>query len=305
MKLILTPLITLAITGALLAQQGSVEPAVSRLGPHSSGGRGCAACHTRHYDADRIAEAIREPPQEKTSNDALMDSSSGASRTSSSTGWADSHLLQSIPGSQQQEDEVRGVIICLSCHDGNIAKQTMLTGVPYDQRAGLLATGKNSDVVSFLTLLGNDGLADERYFNLDHPVGPSAKFGAAWGPTVAFDVDARSGKPSVSFASGSPEAYFASNYGFPSLLKGKFSYPRSANAQQSDPSRFFLLCTTCHNPHGSAEKQPSYFFLNAPYNPNVKFDPKTQVSSTTQFCRQCHFTASNEYYGQTHIVTVY
>jgi hypothetical protein len=40
-------------------------------------------------------------------------------------------------------DEIRGIMMCLACHDGNIAKGGMMTGQLYEQRAGLLPTGAN------------------------------------------------------------------------------------------------------------------------------------------------------------------
>jgi len=43
----------------------------------------------------------------------------------------------------------------------------------------------------------------------------------------------------------------------------------------------------------------TFFFINGPYDVANTTVPATQASSTTQFCRQCHFGESNEAAGGT------
>jgi len=309
MKLMLSLVIALTVTGALLAQPGLTDPSVDLLGPHSSGGRGCPTCHAPHSAVygETAASASTQSALAKADEEMFPGPGFDSRANRGIDPAEDTRLAPTIPGYDQQEDEVRGVAICLSCHDGNIAKETMMRGVAYDQRAGLLPVGPNSGSVRFFSLRGNDGSGDDRYFNVDHPVGPSANLGAAYLNTqdIVVSLDTMKGVQSVAIVADTPEAYFAANYGFPSLMRGKWSYPRTHAGGKVDPSKLFLLCTTCHNPHGTPGTQKSYFFLNAPYNPNAKFDPKTQAPSTTQFCRQCHFALSNEFNGQSRVATVF
>ena len=45
---------------------------------------------------------------------------------------------------------------------------------------------------------------------------------------------------------------------------------------------------------GGGKWYATYFFINAPYNPNLQTYASTSAPSTTEFCRQCHFGESNE-----------
>ncbi len=77
----------------------------------------------------------------------------------------------------------------------------------------------------------------------------------------------------------------------------------------TDPSKAFMTCTTCHNQHvmyvykapagkdtGSAiagGTYPTYFFINAPYNPAAgNGNPNLAASAT--ICCQCHTGEQNE-----------
>jgi hypothetical protein len=106
---------------------------------------------------------------------------------------------------------------------------------------------------------------------------------------------------------------FMNNYGAPALMKGGHSYGTPINATGTP----YLVCTTCHNQHSmniyaSSTSSPiagvtngtyaTYFFINGPYNINSAVSIAggsrgTVASSTTQFCRQCHFGESNEAAG--------
>jgi nitrate/TMAO reductase-like tetraheme cytochrome c subunit len=100
------------------------------------------------------------------------------------------------------------------------------------------------------------------------------------------------------------------SYGAPALMKGAYSYPTPVNAAGVP----YLLCTTCHNQHkmniyaasstspiagNTAGTYATYFFINGPYNINNVTVPPTSATSTSQFCRQCHFGDSNEANGGT------
>ena len=68
--------------------------------------------------------------------------------------------------------EVGGILLCLSCHDGNVTSKNMMANQSYEQRIGLLTnTAYGSNPIP--TLLGNDGSSTGNYNN-DHPVGQMA-----------------------------------------------------------------------------------------------------------------------------------
>src|SRR6266496_5660773 len=84
-----------------------------------------------------------------------------------------------LPASSQfasMPEEITGIMMCLSCHDGNIAKGAMMTNKSYEQAAGLLPPGIYGPN-AIPPLLGNDGTTAGNYYN-DHPVGPQATLGA-------------------------------------------------------------------------------------------------------------------------------
>jgi len=54
---------------------------------------------------------------------------------------------------------------------------------------------------------------------------------------------------------------------------------------------------------GGGRSYPTFFFINAPYNPRFSSAGNTNAGSTTQFCRQCHFTDSNEANNATTVPT--
>ena len=60
-----------------------------------------------------------------------------------------------------------GIIACLSCHDGNLAKVGMMKGTTVET---VTIAGASFNPP---TLLGNDGSTPGNYLN-DHPVGPQA-----------------------------------------------------------------------------------------------------------------------------------
>jgi hypothetical protein len=210
-----------------------------------------------------------------------------------------------------------GISMCLSCHDGNIAKGGMMTNVLYEKAAGLLPAnlyGPNT----IPTLLGNDGSAPGNYEN-DHPVGPSATLGAVgvapWFQVVNGGLQLNTGATNYSTQYGA----FIKAYGAPSLLGGMLTGFSAVviPAGATDPSKAFITCVTCHDPHRMNVYTPSapiagstsgsyttYMFVSAPYNPGANPKP-TQASSATQFCRQCHFGWSNESDGITGITTAF
>ena len=193
--------------------------------------------------------------------------------------------------------EVGGILLCLSCHDGNLTASNMMTNQSYEQKIGLL-TNTTYGSSKIPTLLGNDGTGAGNYTN-DHPVGVNANISTTQ-PGLVW----ANGKFTVT--PGSPYAQFVANYGWPALAPGKWSTPYGVNAA----GKPYVACTTCHNQHvmtvytsstasqimndGGGKFYATYFFVNGPYNPNLQTYASTSAPSTTQFCRQCHFGEANE-----------
>jgi hypothetical protein len=103
---------------------------------------------------------------------------------------------------------------------------------------------------------------------------------------------------------------FYSHYGAFNITQSSTAYPSGGRTNgvvlpTTNPSDAYLVCTTCHTPHsmytfsgtaggvgGPKGVFPTYFFINAPYNPGAPVTDATKASSATQFCRQCHFTGA-------------
>jgi hypothetical protein len=294
----------LAISAMLMAQTYSSP--VDVLGAHNNNGRGCAGCHAPHSGSFGSGHAGAAD----TGSYALwgQDASPLYGKT---LGFADSgKYVETLPSSiTSGSTEVGGILLCLSCHDGNLTAANMMTNQSYEQKIGLL-TNTSYGAGKIPTLLGNDGTTAGNYGN-DHPVGICATVSTGSGLVSTNGV--------LTVTAGTQYAQFVSNYGWPSLAPGKYSAPTGINAS----NKAYVVCTTCHNQHvmtvySASALSPiagnttgyyaTFFFINGPYNPNIS-NPTTvsgaQAPSTTQFCRQCHFGESNEANNTNNITTVF
>ncbi|HEY3619545.1 MAG TPA: hypothetical protein VGK96_22285 [Candidatus Sulfotelmatobacter sp.] len=301
-KVMLVVMFVLAVGGLVMAQNWSSP--VDVLGAHGNNGRGCAGCHQPHSGSFGSGQ--------KGAADAGsyalwgQDASPlyGATVAFGDGGSFSEVLPNSISTGSQ---EVGGILLCLSCHDGNMTAKNMMANQSYEQKIGLLtntAYGKQP----IPTLLGNDGTTAGNYTN-DHPVGQQATIRVGNG--LVFDGVKMSVTPST------PYAQFVANYGYPALAPGKWSQPFAVTTG----GKPYVLCTTCHNQHvmtvytssaaspiaadGGGKYYATYFFVNGPYNPNVNNIANTNAPSTTQFCRQCHFGEANEANNTNNITTVF
>ena len=299
-KAMLVALFVLAVGSFVMAQTYSSP--VDVLGAHNNNGRGCAGCHSPHSGSFGSGHAGAAD----SGSYALwgQDASPlyGKTIAFGDGGRYTEVLPATITGGSQ---EVGGILLCLSCHDGNVTASNMMTGQSYEQAIGLL-TNTAYGTKPIPTLLGNDGTTAGNYTN-DHPVGVNANIrggsGLVWG-TSSFTV-----------TPGSPYAQFVANYGWPALAPGKYSSPFGVNTA----GKPYVACTTCHNQHvmtvytssktspiandGGGKYYATYFFVNGPYNPNLQTYAKTSAPSTTQFCRQCHFGESNEANNTNNVTT--
>jgi hypothetical protein len=302
-KAMLVAMFVLAVGGLVMAQNYSSP--IDVLGAHNNGGRGCAGCHAPHSGSFGSGHggAADAGSYALWGQDA---SPLYGTTVKFGDGGTYTEVLPSSISSGSQE--VGGILLCLSCHDGNVTQKNMMVNQSYEQRIGLLTnTAYGSQPIP--TLLGNDGSSAGNYTN-DHPVGQAANIsttmpGLVWSGT-AFTLTA-----------GSQYAQFVANYGYPALAPGKWSNPYGVTAG----GKPYVLCTTCHNQHvmtvytssksspiandGGGKYYATFFFVNGPYNPNINNVANTNAPSTTQFCRQCHFGESNEANNTNNITTVF
>src|SRR5215469_3558260 len=303
-RTILVVMFVLAVAGLMLAQTASSP--IDVLGAHNNNGRGCAGCHQPHSGAFGSGQKAAAD----AGSYALwgQDASPLYGKTIAfGDGGSFTEVLPTTIASGSQE--VGGILLCLSCHDGNVTARNMMANQSYEQRIGLL-TNPAYGTAPIPTLLGNDGTAAGNYTN-DHPVGQNANISTS-NPGLVWSGTAFSVTP------GSPYANFVANYGWPALAPGKWSNPYAVNGA----GKPYVLCTTCHNQHvmtvytssaaspiagdGGGKYYATYFFVNGPYNPNLQGKLTAgQAASTTQFCRQCHFGEANEANNTNNIPTVF
>jgi len=275
-------------TASFAAAQIGAAPATDVLGAHLNYGRGCAACHAPHSGAFGNGNAKSADPT--SGNIALwgedVSSLAGKTITSGSTDGT-TGVIETLPTFAATTPDVGGLLVCLSCHDGNYASAAMMKNKVYETLPATYGT-----LNTIPTVLGNDGTTVGNYLN-DHPVGLNAVIGC--GGTYDWDCTI-SGTGTVQMT-GVNSAQFIQNYGF-------FVSPKAYNNKPT------VMCTTCHNQHlmnvvkvtnGPKTGLPSgiyatMFFIRAPYNPA---DGNPQTNQTAQFCRQCHGGESNEMNGGT------
>jgi len=297
-RYLLITLMILAVVGFAAAQIQA--PTSDVLGAHLMYGRGCAACHAPHSGAYGNGAAKTADPNAGSNilwgqdvgslyNQTInFGQTLGRSGLSSYAEVLPSSLTASTP-------DVTGLLVCLSCHDGNWAQGAMMKNKVYETLPSTYGTWN-----TIPTLLGNDyagkGVTD---YLADHPVGLNAVIacGAPW------DWDCTITNTGTIQMTGTDSAAFVKNYG----------YFVSPSAYNNNP---IVVCTTCHNQHimnvvnissstNSGLPKGYYqtmFFLVGPYNPASTTPGSNQ---TAQFCRQCHGYNANEMQGNLNLPTIF
>lgn len=285
-KLSLIALIILAGAGYASAQ--ITTPTTDVLGAHLNYGRGCAACHAPHSGAYGNGNA--KSADSTSGNIALWgeDVQSLYGKTIESGKSEHGSVLETLPSSTNAgTPDVAGILMCLSCHDGNYAQGAMMKNTVFEKLPATYGVQN-----SIPTLLGNDGGGTGNYLN-DHPVGLTATIGCGG----QYDWDCTISATGSIQMTGTGSAQFVKNYGF-------FVRPAAYNNLPA------VMCTTCHNQHvmntyAVTSKSTSglpvgnyatMFFIRGPYNPG---SGTTNSNQTAQFCRQCHGGEANEMNGST------
>jgi hypothetical protein len=289
----------LFLAAATFAAAQITTPTTDVLGAHLNYGRGCAACHAPHSGA--FGNGNNKSGDTTTGNVALWGEDVGNLYGKPIvTGQMDNgaSYTETLPTAlTATTPDVGGVLMCLSCHDGNYAQGAMMKNKVYESLPSTYGTG------TIPTLLGNDGTGTGNYLN-DHPVGLNAVMGC----TGPYNWDCTVSATGSVQMTGTHSAQFVTDYGF-------FVSPGNYN---NTP---VVLCTTCHNQHvmtvytssaaspiandGGGKYYATFFFVNGPYNPNINNVANTSAPSTTQFCRQCHFGEANESNNTNGITTVF
>ncbi len=318
-KMMMIALCILALAGLVMAQTytgGATGgfTGIDKLGAHQNGGRGCVGCHAPHSGAwgnggNAIGGTVT---MSDTGNVALWGQDIGPLYTLASinTGGGDFDVNISATAS---EAVYSGVILCLSCHDGNVARGGMMQNASYEQTLAGFPAGYGPGVIP--TLLGNDKSGTAGNYLNDHPIGEKANIGAlGLGSRVILSTCTSHGVSSPCVAidpANTQYTNFVTNY-------GAFQVPKMVLRDVTDKNSAYMTCSTCHTPHtmhifrgtaGGVANQvlPSFFFIRAPYNPGADISAG-KASSATQFCRQCHFSGAggaNESYGINTVTTAF
>ena len=181
----------------------------------------------------------------------------------------------------------QGMLVCLTCHDGNYAPRAMMRNVVYEPIPA------NFDIGYIVpTLLEKDDLNAGNDVH-DHPMGFAAQ--VRCGGASGWDCTQTHGDIRMQ---GTLSSKFAANYGY---------FVRPVHSGETS----VLFCSSCHNPHSmtwTAVTQktasnlyppgtyPTKHFLLAPEY-DVQVAPSMDNRSA-QFCRQCHADKSNEMNGR-------
>ncbi len=278
-KVILALTAALAFAGMAAAQvpttlNSTYSPTSDVLGAHLVYGRGCVACHAPHSGAR--GNGIKTT--DASSGDAALWGADVGPYYSQTFAFGDAGgypITTPANLSAGAHDPATTVMLCLSCHDGNLAVNGMMKGTTVE-------TIPNAIGGTAPTWLGNDGGTKGDYTN-DHPVGPLATIGC--GGQYNWDCTIVNGK--LTAPAGSNFYKFQQNYGF---TVSTVNY-----AGSTTPA---VACTTCHNQHvmnvyggtigGTKGFYRTFFFVRGPY------DPTSGGNNVAQFCRQCHGGEANE-----------
>jgi hypothetical protein len=289
MLILLVVFAAAAVASAAIPQ--AAQNSNDTLGAHLLYGRGCVGCHAPH--SGRAGNNGSQVNADATSGNFILWGQDltplyNQTVTFASTGGGVGSYSVTLPASQNVMSSTRDsatiVILCLSCHDGNLAKVGMMKGVTVET---LPIVGGNAP-----TLLGNDGTTAGNYLN-DHPVGPSAIVSCGG----QYNWDCTGGNTTAISMNGPNSSIFANtNYGF------AVSFATAPGGVVTA-----VTCTSCHNQHfetiysgkmgGTTGFYQTMFFLRGYYNPS------TGGNNAAQFCRQCHGGNSNEMVGQTTVPT--
>jgi len=292
-KLALAVLFVALVGSLAMAQSGTITgntsyiPTTDVMGAHENGGRGCAGCHAPHSGGRGSGGVITGAGSGGTGNmgdTGLWGTDTTYIQNGGTITFDGSYTVNLSGLTWASSPMYKGVATCLSCHDGNVSKGAMMSGIAYEQAWGLLnfASGalRNSGPNGYVqkggfnnvnnpglnpyptttvtlygpnpipTLLGNDEGTPGDYNN-DHPVGPLANLGAVAGSwlsnlTVTFSSSSSSTvtNTKVAVAANAGTYYYDFAYTYGLPALNSLAGDGSAIAGNA-----YVTCTTCHNQH--------------------------------------------------------
>ncbi len=287
-KLLIILLAVVFATSLALAQLNSnYQSPVDVLGAHKNHGRGCTGCHIPHSGPSGNGGTDQTG---FTGNLALWGQAPGQLAGATLNFGDNGEWAETLPSTDQATTpDLGNLLLCLTCHDGNLAKGAMMTGIVDWAAEGLNPTQLGYASPNVPTWLGNDNSGTGNYEN-DHPVGLNAIVGCGgkynWDCTISANG---------TIVPGPLMTQFIANYGF-----NVRTY-----AYNNQPT---VMCTTCHNQHvmtvfnGTIANTKGYyqtqFGIRGYYNPTNQ-----SGNSVAQFCRQCHGGEANEFNNAPNIPT--
>jgi len=243
-----------------------VAAAQDVLGPHNVNGHGCASCHLPHSGPAGI-----NPGDSDFADQGNLYLWGRKLQPKNYTTFGGGTLA--VPDRiTVATDPLFHTAACLSCHDSSvtIAGMTGLSFEAYEGNAGIN------------TYIGNDASQLQN----DHPV-HVAYTPSTYNWQVTIDANG-----TLTWPTDANAVSFTSKYG------------RTVRFYGSTGGQAMVECSTCHNPHlenkyrGTIQGTPgtvkaSKWFIRG------WFDETAGSTSATAFCRQCHFSKSNEYVNVT------
>ncbi|MGA2961712.1 MAG: hypothetical protein ABSD96_08570, partial [Candidatus Korobacteraceae bacterium] len=134
-KVILTVLLVLAVSGLMMAQNASST--VDVLGAHNNNGRGCAGCHAPHSGSFGSGNNVGAG-QVDAGNYALWGQDASPLYGATLKFGDSGKYVEVLPANLTTGSiDVGGIMLCLSCHDGNVTSKNMMSGKSYEQTIGL------------------------------------------------------------------------------------------------------------------------------------------------------------------------
>jgi hypothetical protein len=266
------------------AQCSSCDNAMNAVSAHAISGRGCVGCHPAHTQP--CSEEGDSSSRNGTWGGAITPYCKSIAQIDKNGGL--------VPQSETKATvvpEVAHVLLCLSCHDGNLAPQNMIANQSYAEFGPVGNAGHKA----IASLRGKNDWTH----SMEHPLGPRA--------VIPLGNGLQFVNGEFSIVAGSRYAEFVANYGWPTLAPVRGGARGYGITVDGKP---YVLCTTCHNPHsiqeyasrpespiagdGGGHYYTTFFSLNGPYNPYTHNLDGRMATSNVQFCRQCHFDLANE-----------
>ena len=286
-KTMLVLFAVVAATSLAMAQAGTIDQNTDVLGAHLGYGRGCIMCHAPHSGPAGNGKSVNDS---QAGEFALWGQDLtplyGKTLTFSGDGANTYQVTLPAQGTLTSAHDANTIILfCLSCHDGNVAPATHMTGTTVET---LPVVGGNAP-----TFLGKDGTGATNPYQNDHPVGGNAIVTCGG----KYNWDCTGGNTTgITMAGAAHGGQFLTNY------PGSFWNTGTTNATNITLATFgttvtAVTCTTCHDQHSMTAYTNNNGTFATSFFIRGNYVPQTGGNNAAQFCRNCHGAESNELHG--------